>query len=107
MINKTHDVYLSDLPPVNWNRWFSRLRRASPLRQPTRSARGTIKEIRYICDKLSALEKRLKPRKEAADEVVSASQALAKKLTAIEEALYQTKARSPQDVLNYPIRLNN
>jgi len=38
---------------------------------------------------------------------VSASQALAKKLTAIEEALHQTKARSPQDVLTYPIRLNN
>ncbi len=38
---------------------------------------------------------------------MSASLALAKKLTAIEEALHQTKARSPQDVLNYPIRLNN
>src|SRR5947209_8533672 len=30
-----------------------------------------------------------------------------KSLTVIEETLYQTRARSPQDVLNYPIRLNN
>ncbi|MEO6288352.1 MAG: hypothetical protein ABIO76_00435 [Ginsengibacter sp.] len=30
-----------------------------------------------------------------------------KKMTTIEEALYQTKARSQQDVLNYPIRLND
>jgi len=28
-------------------------------------------------------------------------------MTEVEEALIQTKARSGQDVLNYPIRLNN
>jgi len=65
-----------------------------------------IKEIRDVRDQLTSLEKRLGKRKEAA-EVVSAAQALAKKLTAIEEALHQTKAKSSQDVLNYPIRLNN
>ena len=30
-----------------------------------------------------------------------------KKLTTVEEALYQTKSKSGQDVLNYPIRLND
>ena len=30
-----------------------------------------------------------------------------KQLTAIEEKLHQTKAKSGQDVLNYPIRLND
>ena len=30
-----------------------------------------------------------------------------KQLTAIEETFYQTKAKSGQDVLNYPIRLND
>ena len=30
-----------------------------------------------------------------------------KNLTAIEETLYQTKAKSEQDVLNYPIKLND
>ncbi|HJP94296.1 MAG TPA: hypothetical protein VJ875_20215 [Pyrinomonadaceae bacterium] len=33
--------------------------------------------------------------------------ALNKKLTAVEEALYQTKNQSSQDPLNFPIRLNN
>jgi hypothetical protein len=65
-----------------------------------------IKEIRDVRDQLTALDKRLGKRKKSA-QVMSASQALAKKLTAIKEALHQTKARSPQDVLNYPIRLNN
>lgn len=36
-----------------------------------------------------------------------AAQALNRKLTAVEEELYQTKNQSGQDPLNYPIRLNN
>ena len=32
---------------------------------------------------------------------------LDKKMTPIEEALIQTKAKSGQDVLNFPVRLNN
>ncbi len=39
--------------------------------------------------------------------VAEAAEALAKKLTAVEEALYQTKNKSSQDPLNYPIRLND
>jgi hypothetical protein len=30
-----------------------------------------------------------------------------KQMTAVEEALYQTKSKSGQDVLNFPIRLND
>jgi hypothetical protein len=33
--------------------------------------------------------------------------ALVKKLTAVEEELYQTKNRASEDPLNYPIKLNN
>ena len=36
-----------------------------------------------------------------------ANESLMSQLTAIEEALYQTKNQSPQDPLNFPIRLNN
>ena len=39
--------------------------------------------------------------------IVAAARALTGKLTAVEEALYQTKNASSQDPLNYPIRLNN
>jgi photosystem II stability/assembly factor-like uncharacterized protein len=39
--------------------------------------------------------------------IVDSSKSLKAKLTSIEEELYQTKNRSNQDPLNYPIRLNN
>ncbi|HEY1113005.1 MAG TPA: hypothetical protein VGE66_05570 [Chitinophagaceae bacterium] len=45
--------------------------------------------------------------KDVPKEVKAAGDSITKKLTAIEEALYQTKAKSGQDVLNYPIKLND
>jgi hypothetical protein len=39
--------------------------------------------------------------------VADAAKALSQKLTEVEEALYQTKLRSSQDPLNFPIKLNN
>jgi len=43
----------------------------------------------------------------AAKKALEQAKALVEKLTSVEEALYQTKNRSSQDPLNYPIRLNN
>jgi len=40
-------------------------------------------------------------------DVMDAAKELDKKMTEIEETLYQTKNRSGQDPLNFPIRLNN
>lgn len=45
--------------------------------------------------------------KDAYQDVIDAGKAIDEKLTAIEEALYQTKNRSRQDPLNFPIRLND
>jgi CRISPR/Cas system CSM-associated protein Csm2 small subunit len=39
--------------------------------------------------------------------VADAAKELSKKLTAVEENLYQTKNRASEDPLNYPIKLNN
>jgi hypothetical protein len=39
--------------------------------------------------------------------VVDSAKALAKKLTEVEEALYQTRNRASEDPLNFPIMLNN
>ena len=41
------------------------------------------------------------------EDVIESGKALLDKMRLIEEALYQTKNRSGQDPLNYPIRLNN
>ena len=45
--------------------------------------------------------------KDVPKEIKSAADTINKQLTTIEETLYQTKAKSGQDVLNYPIRLND
>jgi hypothetical protein len=63
-----------------------------------------ILEIRDVRKQLEDLSARFKPEqkdlKDKAGEIV-------KKLTAIEEELMQTKIKSSQDALNYPIKLNN
>jgi hypothetical protein len=58
---------------------------------------------------LKVRELRAKIEKAAQEELSIESDAklLNAKLTAVEEAIYQTKLRSGQDPLNYPIRLNN
>jgi photosystem II stability/assembly factor-like uncharacterized protein len=65
-----------------------------------------IIQIRDLRDQMNALNKRLKndPREKA---VADAGKALDKKMTEVEEKLIQTKAKSGQDVLNFPVRLNN
>lgn len=62
-----------------------------------------IKDIRAVRSQVNEFTAKLEGQKELkafADSVV-------KKMTGIEEVLYQTKAKSGQDVLNYPIRLND
>jgi photosystem II stability/assembly factor-like uncharacterized protein len=76
------------------------------VRDKLTEAHKAIKQLRDVRDQLTALRKRLKDRGEVKD-VLDAADAIDKQLTAVEEALYQTKARSQQDVLNYPIKLNN
>ncbi len=66
----------------------------------------TIEDIRALRSQLKAYNDRLKG-DEAMDSIVNTSKSIIKTLTNIEERLYQTKNRSRQDPLNFPIRLNN
>jgi photosystem II stability/assembly factor-like uncharacterized protein len=65
-----------------------------------------IRKIREARAQLTALRERLGD-DEGGRAVGDAAKALDRKMTAVEEALYQTKNRSRQDPLNYPVRLNN
>jgi len=65
-----------------------------------------IERIREVRKQLDDLKKKL-AKDEKAKPIVDAAKELDKKMTAIEEALYQTKNRSAQDPLNFPIRLND
>ncbi len=65
-----------------------------------------ITRIREAKAQLSALEKRIKEDEKFAGLLESATE-LEGMLSSIEETLYQTKMESPQDPLNFPIRLND
>ena len=63
-----------------------------------------ILEVRDVRTQLEALTARLKPeQKDLRDKAAD----IIKKVTAVEEELMQTKIKSSQDALNYPIKLNN
>ena len=76
------------------------------IRDRVTETHDTVNRIRDIRGQMEALNKRLEndPHAKA---VADAGKQLDKKMTEVEEALIQTKAKSNQDVLNYPIRLNN
>ncbi len=65
-----------------------------------------IRKIRDVRAQLSDLKKRL-GKGDDRKPLVLAADDLDKKMTTIEEALYQTKNRSNEDPLNFPIRLND
>jgi photosystem II stability/assembly factor-like uncharacterized protein len=69
-------------------------------------AHKSIKKIRNVRDQLSAFEAQYKENEDVKD-LLDKSKILKEEFTKIEEALYQTKNRSNQDPLNFPIRLTN
>jgi photosystem II stability/assembly factor-like uncharacterized protein len=73
------------------------------IRDKLTETHNAIIQIRDVRKQVEDLLKRVPQSKPIND----AGSALNKKLTAIEETLYQTKNQSNQDPLNFPIRLNN
>ncbi len=69
-------------------------------------AHQSIKKIRKINDKLEAFMKQYKDN-EATKALVEKAKTMKEGFGEIEKALYQTKNRSNQDPLNFPIRLTN
>ncbi|MGE3467797.1 MAG: glycosyl hydrolase, partial [Pyrinomonadaceae bacterium] len=65
----------------------------------------SILEIRDLRTQLEAVSRRLKSPEQK--DLIDKAGNIVKRLTEIEETLFQTKIRSGQDALNYPIRLNN
>ncbi len=65
-------------------------------------ANEAVVQIRDVRKQLDEYAGRVKDAK-----VADAAKTLAGKLTAVEEALYQTKNRASEDPLNFPIKLNN
>lgn len=62
----------------------------------------TILAIRTLRDQINLVVSNVND-----DELIAQADAIKEKITGVEEAFYQTKNRSAQDPLNFPIRLNN
>ncbi|NIR51609.1 glycosyl hydrolase [candidate division KSB1 bacterium] len=71
----------------------------------TETHRG-IKQIRQMRSQIKDVISKL-AEQEGAERIKESGEELIKKITQIEETLYQTKNESRQDPLNFPIRLNN
>jgi hypothetical protein len=74
------------------------------IRDKLTETHNAIIQIRDVKKQIDDLVKRVGPQSKP---IADAGNALIKKLTEVEEALYQTKNQSSQDPLNFPIRLNN
>lgn len=75
---------------------------ASKVRDATSRANEAVIRIRALKDQIRDRGPKTKDKG-----VVSSGDALARKLSAVEEELYQVRNRSGQDPLNFPIKLNN
>ncbi len=69
--------------------------------------RDKLTETHESILKIRELRKQLEEWGKRDKDLAEPAKALDKKLTAVEEELYQTKNKSGQDPLNYPIKLNN
>ena len=69
-------------------------------------AHKSIKKIRKINNQLEAFQKQYKDNEPVKD-LVEKAKTLSEQFSEIEKALYQTKNRSGQDPLNFPIKLTN
>jgi photosystem II stability/assembly factor-like uncharacterized protein len=76
------------------------------IRDEVTAADDAIIEIRDTREQINAINKHLGS--DSREKTISdAGKGLNKKMTEVEEVLIQTKAKSSQDVLNFPVRLNN
>lgn len=66
----------------------------------------SINGLRNIKDQIRELLKKIKEEEKTKD-IITAGETLLKKLTEIEDVLIQSKSKSGQDPLNYPILLDN
>ena len=75
------------------------------VRAKTSEANDAVKTIRWVRAELADREKRLSGA--SLSQFQSLATPLRTELAVVEDSIYQTKNRSGQDPLNYPIRLNN
>jgi DNA repair exonuclease SbcCD ATPase subunit len=85
--------------------WQEQARVALQIRDRFSEANDAVKEIRRVKSELADRASKLPAAQQSAYAALQSTFNTA--LSEVEDSLYQTKNRSGQDPLNYPIRLNN
>jgi hypothetical protein len=85
--------------------WQEQARVALQIRDRFSEANEAVKEIRRVKAELADRQAKMPAAQQSAYAAMSSTFNTA--LSQVEDSLYQTKNRSGQDPLNYPIRLNN
>jgi len=93
----------SPVPPADISKQVAFVKE---VRDKVTEAHEAIIDIRDIRQQLNTYTERLKDEEEMQD-LLDQAKKIDEKMTKVEEALYQTKNRSRQDPLNFPIRLTN
>ncbi|MCX6264040.1 MAG: glycosyl hydrolase [Bacteroidetes bacterium] len=75
------------------------------VRNKFNQVQNSIKDIRSLRGQITEFTSRIEG--DNTKEIKKMADSIQKQLTSIEEALYQTKSKSGQDVLNFPIRIND
>jgi photosystem II stability/assembly factor-like uncharacterized protein len=84
----------------------AQLRFLTEVRDKLTETHDAVRRIRDVRAQLQDMEKRL-AKDAAMKPVVDAAKDLDKKMTEVEEALYQTKNHASEDPLNFPVRLDD
>jgi photosystem II stability/assembly factor-like uncharacterized protein len=107
--NDSVQVPFSILPDPNYScsaaDYASQLNFLQDIQKKFNLTMKAIKDIRSARTQMQDFV--TKQGKDCPKEIKQLSDSISKKLTAVEEVLHQTKAKSSQDVLNYPIRLDD
>src|SRR6185436_15469129 len=85
--------------------WVEQSKLALTIRDRFSEANDAVKEIRRIKSELADRAGKMPAAQQG--EYAALSSAFSTAIGVVEDSLYQTKNRSGQDPLNYPIRLNN
>lgn len=96
------DPRVKGVTPADYEAQFALLRRIT---QRTTDANDGVKTIRYVRQQVNASREKVPEAQRAQWDAHAAM--LLREIASVEDSLYQTKNRSGQDPLNYPIRLNN
>ncbi|MCS6885508.1 MAG: glycosyl hydrolase [Acidobacteriota bacterium] len=106
-VAKTEDVEIKPHPnlPTSLEDYRQQVELGLRITSKLNETHSAILQIRDISKQLDELSEKLK--KMNSTQLIAGIQSLKEQLVAIEESLYQTKSKSNQDPLNYPIRLND